>query len=255
MQEGKINIEQMVAWGQVFLEEYSTAVLWLVFAIVFLVGFIRIYCLIRDHNLIKSVTTFKRGTRSERDLVLRLRKRGISADEIFHDLYVEKPSGDFSQIDVVVMTEIGIIVFEVKEYSGWLFGTGNQRQWTQVLGYGREKYRIYNPILQNNNHIRALKNKLTGSEDIPIYSVVVFYGNCELKAVSYIPQGTYLVKSERVDEVLDILTKIGRPALYTGKWEIIDFLRYAVKVGENPEIQIQHINTINDMLGKNRIFD
>jgi len=84
---------------------------------------------------------------------------------------------------------------------------------------------------------------------------VVFYGNCELKDISFIPQDTYLTKSERVEEVLDILMKIGKPALYSGKWEIIELLKHAVKVGENPEIQIQHINTINDMLGKNRIFD
>ena len=41
---------------------------------------------------------------------------------IFHDLYVEKHKGHFSQIDLVVVTEVGIIVFEVKDYSGWIFG-------------------------------------------------------------------------------------------------------------------------------------
>lgn len=58
-----------------------------------------------------------------------------------------------SQIDVVVATNVGIIVFEVKDYSGWIYGNGNQQKWTQVLSHGREKYRFYNPILQNRSHI------------------------------------------------------------------------------------------------------
>ncbi|WP_430972705.1 hypothetical protein [Sunxiuqinia rutila] len=96
----KAEIVKLGSTQQQFFEEYGIAVLWLVFAIVLLVGFIRIYRIIRDHNLIKSVTTFKRGTRSERDLILRLRKRGILAQEIFHDLYVVKQTGYFSQFDV-----------------------------------------------------------------------------------------------------------------------------------------------------------
>lgn len=143
----------------------------------------------------------------------------------------------------------------MKEYSGWLYGTGKQHQWPHVLGYGREKYRVYNPILQKINHVKALKSRLAEFEDIPFCSVVVFCGNCELKDISFVPQDTYLTKSERVEEVLDILMKIGTPALYTGKWEIIDFFKHVVKVGESPEIQIRRINTINNMLGKNRVFD
>ncbi|RKD90838.1 hypothetical protein BC643_1182 [Mangrovibacterium diazotrophicum] len=45
------------------------------------------------------------------------------------------------------------------------------------------------------------------------------------------------------------------PTFYTSKLEFIHVLGNVTKVGESPEIQIRHINTINDMLGKNRIFD
>ena len=83
----------------------------------------------------------------------------MPAHVIFHDLYVEKHKGYFSQIDLVVVTEVGIIVFEVKDYSGWLFGSGNQSQWTQVLAYGKQKYRFYNPIMQNNKHVTELRKQ------------------------------------------------------------------------------------------------
>jgi hypothetical protein len=55
----------------------------------------------------------------------------------------------------------------IKDYSGWIFGKGNQTKWTQVLAYGREKYCFYNPIMQNNGHISALRKQLKQFEQIP----------------------------------------------------------------------------------------
>ncbi|MCL1867421.1 MAG: NERD domain-containing protein, partial [Paludibacter sp.] len=98
--------------------------------------FLNIYLKIKDKNLLETVTKSYRGTKSEKRLVLRLLKYGIPAEDIFHDLYLEKSNNNYSQIDLVIITNVGIIVFEVKDYSGWLFGKGNQDKWTQVLAYG-----------------------------------------------------------------------------------------------------------------------
>lgn len=64
---------------------------------------------------------------------------GINPRAIFHDLYIQKPNGEYTQIDVAVATKTGIIVFEVKDYSGWIFGSEHQKYWTQLLAYGKEK--------------------------------------------------------------------------------------------------------------------
>lgn len=126
-------------------------------------------------ELLESVTNEDRGTRAERDLVVALLKNGISPKAIFHDLYVKKQNCGFSQIDLVVATTVGIIVFEVKDYSGWIFGNGNQDKWTQVLAYGNWKFRFYNPIKQNENHIRHLKKLLVKMYRFILlfYSVVI----------------------------------------------------------------------------------
>ena len=71
----------------------------------------------KDRELIKSVTSLNRGTSSERELILRLLKNGIPKETIFHDLLIKKNFNKFSQIDMVIPTKEGIIVFEVKEYS------------------------------------------------------------------------------------------------------------------------------------------
>ncbi len=161
-----------------------------------------LFLLLRDRKLLETVTKSHRGTKTERELVLKLLKAGFPAQTIFHDLYLRNRHGNYAQIDLVLATKVGIIVFEVKKYSGWIFGNGNQTKWTQVLAYGKQKYYFYNPILQNQKHIEDLKTKLTDFQNIPFYSVVVFFGDCEFRDVSFIPKNTYLLKSPRVIQVV-----------------------------------------------------
>jgi hypothetical protein len=209
----------------------------------------------RNRELLESVTGLDRGTQAERDLILQLLKSGISEKAIFHDLYIKKSNGNFSQIDLVIATKVGILVFEVKDYGGWIFGKGNQNNWTQVLGrYGTEKYRFYNPVMQNNKHIAELQNKLR-REKVPFYSIIVFYGYCKLRDISFIPKGTFVAKAHRVLDVINEIIDNNEPANYTDKREVIKVLREAVKNGENAETEIQHIEKVQDMLGKDRIFE
>lgn len=73
-------------------------------------------------------------------------------------MYIQKTSGEYTQVDVAVATRTGIIVFEVKDYSGWIFGNDRQKYWTQLLAYGKEKHRFYNPVMQNAGHIQAIRH-------------------------------------------------------------------------------------------------
>ncbi|QSB25080.1 nuclease-related domain-containing protein [Flavobacterium sp. CLA17] len=216
--------------------------------------FIFIFFYIRDKKLLETVTKSHRGTKTERKLVLKLLKAGFPAQTIFHDLYLSNKYGDYSQIDLVLATKVGIIVFEVKKYSGWIFGTGNQHKWTQVLAYGKEKYYFYNPILQNKKHVENLKAKLTDFQNIPFFSVVVFFGDCEFRDVSFIPSNTFLTKSPRVIDVIKKILKENEPANYKSKRDVVNVLSAAVENGDNWEISEKHIKNIKDMLGEDRIF-
>lgn len=215
----------------------------------------KVYKRILNRKLLGSVTDKSRGTKSERDLVLKLLRVGIPEHYIFHDLYVEKRENEFAQTDLIVVTSVGIIVIEVKDYSGWIFGSGNQSQWTQVLAYGRQKYYFYNPIMQNNKHIAELKKKLYQFETIPFYSLVVFYGDCEFKSINFVPQGTYIVKSRRVLEVVANILRNNNRYSYTNENEVLRILREAVTNGGDSRIQTRHIENIKDMLGTDRIYE
>lgn len=101
------------------------------------------------------------------------------------NLYVPKDNGKTSEIDIIMFHSKGLFVIESKNYSGWIFGNENNKQWTQTLPVGRRrshKERFYNPIMQNATHIRAIRKYV--NDTIPIYSIIAFSDNCTLKDVT-----------------------------------------------------------------------
>ena len=112
------------------------------------------------------------------------------------NVYVEK-NGSTTEIDLIAVTEKGVFVIESKNYSGWIFGDINQIKWTQSL-QGGEKNHFYNPIKQNEGHIRKLAEYLTEPME-KIYSVIVFSDRCTLKKV---PENTEHVKIIKREDLL-----------------------------------------------------
>jgi hypothetical protein len=199
------------------------------------------YYYVLDLRLLKKVTQLHRGTWSERNLVLKLLKNGFPPETIFHDLYIKKRNGNYSQIDLVVITQVGVIVVEVKHFSGWVYGVGNREKWVQLFNYGKEKHQFYNPIFQNEQHIQSLKNQLTPFNNIPFYSLIVFYGSCKLKKISNIPVTTKIVYSHRVIQEIKSLLQNSNLSPRIDTTEIYQILKEGVRNGENKEIQKQHI--------------
>ena len=223
--------------------------------LILLIIILNLYKSHKNRELIKSVTSLKRGTNSELNLILKLLKSGINSKTIFHDLIIKKENDKFSQVDIVIATTQGIIVIEVKDYSGWIFGNGNQTNWTQVMAYGKRKYRFYNPIKQVRSQISSLKNSLEQFDKIPFFSIIVFYGDCRLKDINYVPKGTFIVKPHRILEALNSIKANNEQAPYENKQEVVDFLKGAVLNGANKDYHNQHIDNIKDIVGKHRILD
>ena len=229
-----LNNEQRARWFFILL-----------FIILLFILFLFVYNYYKDNKLLTSVTNRARGTWSERDLILKLLKNGLPSNSIFHDLYIKKYDGSYSQVDLVVVSEIGIIVIEVKKYSGWIYGVGNREKWVQVLDYGKVKYSIYNPVFQNDGHIRSIKSQLPGYFTLPFYSLIVFYGNCELKKISNIPSEVTVVKANKVIESLnEMLQSIPTMKFYTE--EVISVLKKGVENGDDLDIQNTHILNIKN---------
>lgn len=125
------------------------------------------------------------GRIGEYHTYLKLRKFEREGAKFLFNVYIPKDDEQTTEIDVLMISKKGVFVFESKNYSGWIFGSQNQKNWYQTLpvGKGRKssKEHFLNPIMQNQLHIRCLKAFL--NKDVPIYSVVVFSDRCTFKGV------------------------------------------------------------------------
>ncbi len=134
------------------------------------------------HNSVLD-TYLNKGRLGEYAVYKALRHREYDGAKFLFNLYIPKKNGGTSEIDVIMIDQSGLFVFESKNYKGWIFGEREDKQWTQVLynrNGGSDKYQFPNPIIQNARHIKFLK-EFIGPYKLPIYSVVIFSNICEFK--------------------------------------------------------------------------
>lgn len=83
-----------------------------------------------------------------------------------------------TQIDHIVVSVFGVFVVETKNLRGWIFGSTNQKMWTQQIF--KHKNTFQNPLHQNYKHSKTLQS-LLNLEDNQLHSVVVFIGESNFK--------------------------------------------------------------------------
>jgi restriction system protein len=132
-----------------------------------------------------------------------------------------------TQIDHIIVSKYGIFVIETKNMKGWIFGSENQKQWTQQIFKHKSKFQ--NPLHQNYKHVKKLENTLfTGSnaKNDSIFSVIIFIGDSTFKTkmpenvrfarggIEYIKSKTNIVFTGV--EVANIIDKIEHGRLERG---------------------------------------
>jgi len=121
------------------------------------------------------------GAKGEYIVARKLRKLNKNEYKVYNDIYL-KIKGRSTQIDHLVISIYGIFVIETKNYKGWIFGNENSRYWTQTLY--KNKYKIFNPIIQNWAHINFLKKISTDLKSLKYFPIIVFAGTGKLKKVN-----------------------------------------------------------------------
>lgn len=87
-----------------------------------------------------------------------------------------------TQIDHIIVSKFGIFVVETKNMKGWIFGSENQKQWTQQIFKYKSKFQ--NPLHQNYKHVKTLENILfteSNAKNDSIFSVIIFIGDSSFK--------------------------------------------------------------------------
>ena len=101
--------------------------------------------------------------------------------KVFNNIYLNIKRSSV-QIDHLIISLYGIFVIETKNYTGWIFGSENQKYWTQIIF--ENKYKFKNPIKQNISHINTVKYVLSKYNYLKYFPIIVFTGSGELKRIN-----------------------------------------------------------------------
>ncbi len=93
--------------------------------------------------------------------------------KILMNLEIPSVKDQTTEIDLLMIHETGLYIFEVKHYKGTIYGSYQDENWTQYFRT-QENSHFYSPIKQNEYHRAFLRNMFPG---MPIYSAVVFTNN------------------------------------------------------------------------------
>lgn len=159
---------------------------------------------------------------------------------VIDNVVIEK-NGYTNQIDHVVVSPYGLFCIETKNYQGIILGSENAQYWTQNI-WGNE-YKLYNPLLQNGKHVKALRRELKVFGELQIMPITVFTSRGKLrvkhgKDVSLIQDDELLHEiraykdviydDETVKKIADYI-RISEDFVYTSESEHTKNVRKAVK--------------------------
>ena len=162
--------------------------------------------------------------------------------KLLGNIYLQKDDGTYTEIDHVLIHKAGLFVIEAKNYSGWIFGDEKNAQWTQTFATGR-KVKFFNPIKQNNIHIKALKNHLGEHANIPIYSLVVFGEKCELKDIVVSSNNVKVIPLSELDKTIEDIVKYNEVEVTPEVREAI-YEKLAMTTKEKRMLSKEHIKSI-----------
>lgn len=192
---------------------------------------------------------FDAGARGEYEIYRKLKFLEKKGCRFLFNIYLPRGNNGTTECDVILIAPKAIIVFESKNYSGWIFGNEKRKMWTQTLPQGKgrcHKEHFFNPVWQNKLHIKQLKNLI--GDNIPVYSVIAFSERCVLKDVTVYSRDIHVINRYDIAEAVgNIFNAIEEPVLSPEKSrEIYDLLYPYSQV--SGKTKLKHIEDINKRL-------
>lgn len=148
-------------------------------------------------------------------------KRDFPFDDyhLLKNITLPTEDGGSTQIDHVLVSRYGIFVIETKNYSGWIFGNGRSRKWTQSI-YGT-KNSFQNPLHQNVKHVNELQKLFDFLPEGVFKSVVVFTDKSHFK--TKLPENVMHLSSlsHHINQFNEELISANRVYFIVGKIEVL----------------------------------
>lgn len=161
---------------------------------IFIIAIVILVIIIRKENIKKyNESTYNKETNNNIKNVINDKgkygeyKTSTQLDKLFckkyilFNLYLPKANDEnkTTEIDILMITNRMIYVIENKNYNGKIYGNEKQAYWYYYLG--GKKYKIYNPIMQNKTHIKALESIIENNKILPI---IVFGNNANIEKIT-----------------------------------------------------------------------
>ncbi len=202
----------------------------------------------------------KIGERKVKKIITKLSKdqKGIH----LHDIMLGV--GDKScQIDHIFITKKSAYIIETKNYRGRIYGNENDQHWYQTIKYRNkvqgkrssyykthiEKTPFYNPINQNQTHIRRMLSHIPDIQNLTIYNLVVFINHADISHVTVNSRGVIVLKHHKLRRVISDIEQRATTIITQTKLGIIqDQINLANQ--KSRQALRQHIDRIKVKYGK-----
>lgn len=139
-------------------------------------GLIAVFILLRQKNRLKD----KAGEAGEKIVGKKLKFWfGLGRSKVYNDIMFFTKSGKTTQIDHLVISRKGIFCIETKNMNGLIKGDSDKQYWLHINNKG-QKHDFYNPIFQNNSHVKHVAQAL-GVDSDRIDGFVTNVGKAKLK--------------------------------------------------------------------------
>ena len=89
----------------------------------------------------------------------------------YRQLALEDEYGNWSEIDNILISNIGVYIIETKNLSGSIIGRGSENEWIQITGTKTIKFQ--NPLIQNHRHIKFFKRVIPNSGYVDSMAIFV----------------------------------------------------------------------------------
>lgn len=193
-----------------------------------------------------------KGKISEHRIANRLKKDSLHrrTGKVIGNLYVPKTNGGTAEIDMVYITKKGIIVVENKNYAGYIFGRQGDKQWTVTLYAGKsfyrnnvEKHSFYNPIWQNNSHIKCLQEYLQAH--IKCFSIIAFSDRGSLKKILVDASDIFVCNHSSLSNILNTIFS-SNPDIFSEEDINEIYVKLLPLSTTNENIKQKHVSNVID---------
>jgi hypothetical protein len=197
-------------------------------------------------------------------------RKTFKANEVFLN-YMFGKGDKTTQIDHMVITRKAIFVLESKDYNGKVYADVHNQNWSQKLEYVKstpsqytsyskygKPYRkhylkkhidvhtLYNPVLQNEGHIKSVKFYLSDM-NIPIVNIVVFSNRGNLVLKEYENKDLFIIHESDLQYIIKAYLDT-RPKVISEK-DLMYIENLLICLNTNSEQNaLEHVNRLSKKL-------